>query len=444
MKNVSASVRGLRDELSRGRTTARQLVERYAARIVDENSRWHCYRETNFDEARRVAATFDRDASSFPHVLSGIPVGIKDVFPLSTVPARSGSAVVPRRDAAESGLSRHLRSMSTPVLGLQTCHEFAYGPLGDVSHPMPAVNPRDPGLVPGGSSSGSAVAVATGLAPLSFGTDTGGSIRTPAAVNALVGFMPAENSVDMSMMSHLSPSLDRVGPIAADVESAYLGWLSLTGGSASLEDLPEIEPVGQRIGVLSGPSFDDLDATVSAGYEAFLSRLGRRRAPGTARLDATPGIDAQGTIVGAEAWRLYADLATDENSRMGKEVAGRIRRGGEISAEEYAHAQQRGREFDAALKQLLDEFDLLICPTTPIAIPRVGQREFLRADGTAESIYRAVTRHTSPFNVSSASALTVPYDTTSANPFSVQIVTKIGAETLAFGLAATIERKYQK
>lgn len=442
MKTLPASVRGLREELGHRRLTSRELVEHYAQRIEEENSRWHCYRELNLDEARRVADRFDRAAAPASNVLSGIPVGVKDVFHLAAVPACSGSAVPPR-EVEESSLSRKLRSTATPVIGLQTCHEFAYGPVGDVSFPVAAVNPRDAALVPGGSSSGSAVAVATGLAPLSFGTDTGGSIRTPAAFNALVGFMPAENLVDTTGMNRLSPSLDRVGPIAADVDSAYLGWLSLTGDSSSPGRLPIVDVPDLRIGVLSGPSFDDLDPLVGTGYEAFLSRFGKERSPKTVEIDTIPGIEAQAMIVSAEAWRLYCREATDHGSGLGEEVADRIRRGEEISPGMHRQACGRAEEFDGALQRLLDEFDLLICPTTPIAIPRVGQRTLATTDGTTD-VYRAVTRHTSPFNVSSASALTVPYDSTSMNPLGVQIISRNGSETLAFGLAAAIERKYQR
>ncbi|WP_167133020.1 amidase [Paramicrobacterium chengjingii] len=443
MKNLLTSVSDLRDELSRELTTSRQLVERYAARIYEENSRWHCYRELNLDEARIVADRLDRGPVSPSNVLRGIPVGVKDVFHLASIRARSGSATIFRTKGVESSLSRHLGSIASPVLGLQTCHELAYGPLGDVSSPAPAVNPRDANLVAGGSSSGSAVAVATGLAPLSFGTDTGGSIRTPASVNALVGFMPAKNVVDTAGMNLLSPSLDRVGPIAADVESAYLGWLSLPDAPSLPNKLPAVDASASRIGILSGASFDNLDSLVANGYEAFLSRFGERRALSAAVLDTTSGIEAQSVIVAAEAWGLYGPEAIDARSGMGPEVASRVRRGQEIDQACYKRARDRATEFEIALQRLLDEFDVLICPTTPITIPRVRQRARDGADGT-ENVYRAVTRHTSPFNVSSASALTVPYDTTSANPLSVQIVTRQGHEALAFGLAATIERKYQR
>jgi aspartyl-tRNA(Asn)/glutamyl-tRNA(Gln) amidotransferase subunit A len=309
---------------------------------------------------------------------------------------------------------------------------------------VPAVNPRDAALVPGGSSSGSAVAVATGLAPLSFGTDTGGSIRTPAAFNGVVGFMPARNVVDASGMNHLSPSLDRIGPIAADVDSAYLGWRSSTGDSAAVPELPALDAADCRIGVLSGPTFDELDEIVATGYDAFLSRLGGRRAPRTVVIDATPGIEAQGAIVAAEAWRLYGEAALDEHSGMGAEVAARVRAGRDVGEEAYALAQRRAQEFETALQRLLDEVDLLICPTTPVAIPRVGEREHRRADGSVEHVYRAVTRHTSAFNVASVSALAVPYDTTSAHSLAVQIIARPGDEERAFGLAATIERKHRK
>lgn len=441
-----SSVRGIRDALSWGTLTSRGLVEHYASRIHDDGDRWRCYRELNLTEARAVADAFDRDTARPVGSLSGIPVGVKDVFHLARVPARAGSAATPRGSTAESGLSRRLRTLSSPVLGLQTCHEFAYGPLGDVSFPAPAVNPRDPDLVPGGSSSGSAVAVATGLAPLSFGTDTGGSIRTPAAFNGLVGFKPAANRVDTTGMIHLSPSLDRVGPIAADVESAFLGWCALDPAAmdaTGMGELAEVDIAAVRIGRLAGPSFDDLDAVVGAGYESFLSRLGTRAASQPAQLDTAAGIEAQATIVAAEAWRLHGEAAGDDASGIGAEVAGRIRHGELVGPRDLRRARERANAFDAAVQRLLDRFDVLICPTTPIAIPPVGARRHARGDGTSEHLYRAVTRHTAPFNASAVAALTVPYLVETSNPLGVQLIARAGAEALVFGLAATIERKYR-
>lgn len=444
MTDAALSVRSLREDLSAGRTTARDLVELFAERIEAENSHWHCYRETTLDAARRVADGFDRHGASQEDVLSGIPVGVKDVFTLEGAPARSSSAVVPDPNLAESGLSRSLREKGSPILGLQTCHEFAFGPLGDVSFPVATLNPRDASLVPGGSSSGSAVAVATGLAPLSFATDTGGSIRTPAAFNGLVGFMPAYGGIDASGMNHLSPSLDRIGPIAADVDSARLGWLSLTGADAAVRPLPRLDLTDIRIGVLSGPSFDQLDDIVGAGYDGLLSSLGRRRPLRSCVIDTSSALAAHATIVAADAWRLYGTLAEDPLSGLGPEVAERIRAGARVNDAGYAHALRQAKKFDLALQDLFAGVDLLICPTTPVAIPHLGERERRRTDDSVEHVYRDVTKHTSPFNVANASALTVPYDLSPPNPLAVQIVARPGDEEHAFALATIIERNRQR
>src|SRR5690242_5456484 len=264
------------------------------------------------DRAPERAAALDAElaAGRWRGPLHGVAVGVKDLIDVAGLPTRCGSLVfadAPPAAADAPVVARLRQAGAVPVAKLHT-HEFAYGPTGDVAATGPARNPRDPSRITGGSSSGSAAAIAAGHLPLALGTDTGASVRTPAALCGVVGLKPSFGALSTEGVFPLSETCDHVGVLASDVHGASVAWdvLARPDGTGGGIQAPGVD--GVRIGLLRDEYWQAADPVLDEAVTAAARRLEARGAH-VVEL-RTPMIDelaaTYGTIVGAEAHATHA------------------------------------------------------------------------------------------------------------------------------------------
>jgi aspartyl-tRNA(Asn)/glutamyl-tRNA(Gln) amidotransferase subunit A len=329
------------------------------------------------DRALARAATLDAElaAGDWRGPLHGVAVGVKDLIDVAGLPTRCGSLVFASAAPAAADapvVARLLEAGAVVVAKLHT-HEFAYGPTGDVAATGPARNPHDPSRITGGSSSGSAAAIAAGHLPLALGTDTGASVRTPAALCGVVGLKPGYGHLSAEGAFPLSESLDTVGLLTADVHSASVAWdvLARPDGTGGGIQQPGVE--GVRVGVPVDAYWRPADPSIAAVVAEAVERL---RAAGASVVEvATPMIDELAAtypvIVGAEAWATHADAFEKTPELFQPITRERLAPNADLPARAYVDALRTRRRLAAAFRAALD-VDVLVLPTTRLRATPIG------------------------------------------------------------------------
>jgi Asp-tRNA(Asn)/Glu-tRNA(Gln) amidotransferase A subunit family amidase len=395
-------------------------------------------REAAERAATELASGIDRGP------LHGIPVAVKDMVATAglrtTMGARHFAGYVPARDAE---CVRRLRAAGAIVVGKTTTHEFAYGATGDRSANGAARNPYRPGHMSGGSSAGSAVAVAAGIVPLAVGTDTGGSVRIPAALCGIVGLRPSHGAVPTGGVFPLSPSLDTVGPMARTVADCRALWSALTSpapdteprGSAGLDDGPA--PERPRIAWLAPDRMCPTDPAVTRAARARLDDFAADVVD--AALPDPDGIRrAYSTLQGFEAHAVHAARLAVSADQYDDEVRGRLRANARISASEYQDARVVQRRARRAANELLAEHDFLALPTVGIVAPPVGTRS-VWAGGQRVEVRDALLGLTLAWSVTGLPALSVPAGLVDGLPVGLQLVAPAGGEDLLLRMAERLD-----
>ena len=350
----------------------------------------------------------------------GIPLAVKDIFDTAGLATTYGSAVfrdrVPERTA--EAVTR-LEDAGYAVVGKTNMHEFAYGISSENEHYGDVVNPLDATRIPGGSSGGSAVALAAGLADAALGTDSGGSIRIPAACCGIVGFKPTHGLIPMDGVFPLAPSFDHAGPMARSTEecAAMMGPLAgLEPGEAPLEEL--------RVGVSWSALAEPL---VRARVEEAAARV-----PG-ARPVAFPLPEGVTTVFMREVADVHRDLYAEHRALYGRGITLKIERCLAVTDEEYEAGLAARRRYEEACIEALAGFDLLVTPTLPFVAPPVGQQE--------DELRWSVIRLTFPFNTLGWPVLAMPCGPAEGGmPASVSVIGRPGDDALVLGAAHALER----
>ena len=429
-----ATMAALGAALRAGRLTAAELLEQCLAAIAERDAALNAFITVLAADARRQARTADAElaAGSDRGPLHGIPVSLKDLIDVAGVPTTAAShARSGRRAAADAPLTARLRAAGAVLVGKCNLHEFALGTTGEDSAYGPTRNPHAPGHVPGGSSSGSAVSVAAGMAVASIGTDTGGSIRIPAAACGVVGLKPTHGEVDLAGVVPLAPSLDHAGPIARSVGDAATLHRILTGGS-SADVLPPAPPAA-RLGLPGGYLLEAVEPAVLGAFEDCVARL----AAAGCRVDDV-NIPHAGETAGVyrntqlpEAAACHRDTLAQRAGDYGASVRQRLAAGRQIQAVDYVEAQQVRRLLASEVDAALAGRAALLLPTLPIAPPRLG------AD--PETVRPLMLRQTQLFNLTGHPALSVPCGAAGGLPAGVQLVGRRGRTAELLGLAAALE-----
>jgi aspartyl-tRNA(Asn)/glutamyl-tRNA(Gln) amidotransferase subunit A len=428
-----------------------ELVERSLGRIGALDGRVGAFVAVLGEPALAEAAQRDAELrrGTAPGPLHGVPVAVKDLVDVAGVVTAAGSPKLAGNLAArDAEVVARLRAAGAVVVGKTRTHEFAYGVVTPGT-----VNPWDPERIAGGSSGGSAAAVAAGLVPAAVGSDTAGSIRIPAACCGVVGLKPTFGRVPATGVWPLSWSCDHVGPMAATVADVALldavlagsptggGWAA-TAGAGPVEAGPAggAGAGGPRIGRLVGDDLDPVDPEVAATVD----RLCRRLEAGGAVLDEVvlPLRAARGavaTIVLAEAAaahaRLLAETGEDGYSRA---MLAMIRIGQSALAGEYLTGLRYRGRFAAEVAGLLAGRDALLLPTLPCVAPRTGQRTVTLA-GEEVGVQAALTRLPGPFNCSGSPVVSLPAGLVGGLPVGVSLVGRIGGDRDLLAVAAWVE-----
>lgn len=387
------------------------LCEVFLTAIEAHEHRDRIYARLTPDRARAEAraAAIRARAGTRKSPLDGVPVSWKDLFDSAGIATEAGSALlegrVPDRDA-------HVLEVASAhglvCLGKTHLSELAFSGLG--LNPMTETPPNvhNPDWVPGGSSSGAAASVAFGLAAAAIGSDTGGSVRIPAAWNDLVGLKTTSGRLSLEGAVPLCTSFDTVGPLCRSVEDATL-LLSVLEGSKPA-DLRGTSLKGLRFGALQTAVLDDIRDAPLAGYDAAVGKL-RAAGAEVVPFDAPEVTDAlaQSSVYAAEAYGLWKDVIEAAPEKMFDQILGRFRSGGEMSAPDFVAAWTVLKDARKAWDARVAGFDAVIAPTAPILPP---DRDRLMTDQeyyVTENLLAL--RNTRVGNVLGLSALTLPTGT---------------------------------
>ncbi len=394
------------------------------------------------EQARALTDELARGAWRGP--LHGVAVGVKDLFDVIGLPTRAGSAVLADAPPAttEGPVVARLRAAGAVLVGKLHTHEFAYGPTGDVAATGPARNPRDPTRITGGSSSGSAAVVAAGHLALALGTDTGASVRVPAALCGVVGLKPALGRLSTDGVFPLSETCDHVGLLAADPHSAGVAFdvLSRADGTGGGIAAPGVS--GVRVGVLPDTYWRPADPVIDDGVTAAVQRLAKAGAPVVEV--RTPMIDelavTYGEIVGAEAYATHAAWLARRRDDYQPDTAERLERYADQPARSYVEALRTRRRLSAALRAACAGIDVLVLATTRLRATPVGAAKVI-LDGVPVSVRGSLLALTLPFNLTGWPAVSVPGEVSDGGlPLGVQVVGVRLAERGILRVAAALHR----
>lgn len=335
------------------------------------------------DSARRASDSVDHrlNMSGKQLPLLGMPISIKDLFDVEGETTLAGSIVLAGAPAAaaDASIVARLRAAGAVIVGRTNMTEFAFSGLGLNPHYGTPRNPYDRplGRIPGGSSSGAAISVCDGMAVAAVGTDTGGSVRIPAALCGLTGFKPTARRVPLDGVLPLAPSLDSVGPIAPAVACCALLDAVLSGGDAA--PLAPMELAGIRLGVLQGYVLDGLEPHVAGSFQAALSTLSTAGAKlldiEFRSLHRISECNRQGGIAAAESYAWHRRLLEAQSSSYDPRVLTRILRGKEISPDSYRYLLKARQEIIAEAETAFEACDAILSPVTPRTAPLISALE---------------------------------------------------------------------
>jgi len=359
--NLSASEAARR--IARGELSSVALVEACLARVAKRERTVGAWQHLDSDAARRTARM--RDAEAPRGALHGVPVGIKDIFDTADMPTTYGSDIYRQnRPSADAAAVETLRAAGAIVLGKTVSTEFAYFTPGKTS------NPHNRAHTPGGSSSGSAAAVADHMVPLAIGSQTAGSVIRPAAFCGVVGFKPSHGVVSIMGAKPFAPSLDTVGTFSRSIEDAELIARVLMGENMKAPDLAFERP--RRIGICRTEHWAEAGPATAIAVDTAAAEL-RRHGVETVDLElpeACKGlIEAQHVVMAFEARFSYAIELRDHANQLSAKLLDFLEDSGTISEGRYAAALQRTAIARAAFDGLLEKFDLVLTPSAPGEAP---------------------------------------------------------------------------
>ncbi|HEX4276174.1 MAG TPA: amidase [Bryobacteraceae bacterium] len=415
--------------------SAVELAQESLARIHAAQPRFNAFititADLALEQARRADEDLAHDIDRGP--LQGIPYALKDVFATRGIPTTCGSKIFRNRMTDhDSDAYEKLTAAGAVLMGKTGLHEFAYGITSNNPHFGAIRNPHDPERIPGGSSGGSGVAVAAGLVFFAMGTDTGGSIRVPAAYCGCVGLKPTYGRVSRDGVFPLGFSLDHIGPLAGTVHDAALVMKVIAGFQAVAGDI-----TGRRIGVPRSFFLERLAPEVDRAFHQALAHvegLGAHLIP--IDVPDPAAISTIGRLILLSEASALLKPYLDRREDFGPDVLSLLEQGLLVSAADYIDAQRLRRIYQQRWMEIQDHVDFVFTPTTAIQAPPIGQDK-VRIDGSEEDVRLASTRFVRPFNVLGLPALSIP-SITNGLPAGLQIVGKSGSDEdlLAFAGSA--------
>lgn len=415
------------------RISAAQVTENCLGAIAADGRALCAVTRTLADRARAEAAAVDAAiaAGRDPGPLAGVPYGVKDLFDVAGLPTTAGSrlyaAAPPARQDAEA--IRRLGAAGAVLVATLNMDEFAYGFATINALHGTTRNPHDIRRLAGGSSGGSAAAVAAGLFPFSLGSDTNGSIRVPASLTGLYGLKPTHDALPMAGVFPFAASFDDIGPFTASLADMVAIWEVLSGRSAQADDAPI------RIARLGGRFAENIDPDQSAAITAIAPD-----APVITLPDITRARSAAFLITACEGGRLHRAALARDAMAFDPQVRDRLIAGALLPDGLYEEAQAFRTRFRAAVLDRIDPHDVLIAPATPCLAPPIADPRIL-IDGVMTAARADLGIHTQPISFTGFPSLSVPLYRPGRLPLGLQLIGKPGGEPTLFRLAATLEQR---
>lgn len=428
-------------------TSAVEMTDECLRRIDTDARRLNAFTLVMTDEARRQAEDADRElaAGRDRGPLHGVPVSVKDLLDVRGTPTTAASRVREGHVANDdSPAVARMRQAGAVLVGKTNLHEFALGTTNEDSAFGPARNPHDEARSPGGSSGGSAASVAAGMALATIGTDTGGSIRIPAAACGIVGLKPTGGDIATDGVVPLSQTLDHVGPLTSDVADAFHMYHALLGQPAS-HALIAAPVATLRLAALPKYFCELLDDEVRARFESALDGL--RRAGASVDEAAIPHADLIAPIylhiLLSEAAAYHAATLDRLGDRYTKPVRLRLEMGRYILVEDYLRALVGREVLVGEVEAALSDHDVLVLPTLPIPAPPIGA-QVIRIGSSDEPVRSLMLRLTQLFNLTGHPAISIPCGRTSAGlPCGLQLAGAIGRTDALLSVALAVERQLE-
>jgi aspartyl-tRNA(Asn)/glutamyl-tRNA(Gln) amidotransferase subunit A len=435
-----------RAALDSGAITSRALVEsclERATAAAGEGSRTFVHLFADAARAEADAIDGRRRARIWTGLLGGIPISVKDLFDIRGLPTTAGSSVLSDAPAAveDAVVVERLRAAGAVIIGRTNMTEFAFSGLGLNPHYGTPANPfdRPSRRIPGGSSSGAAVSVCDEMAVAAIGTDTGGSIRIPAAFCGLTGFKPTAARVTLKGVLPLSKSLDSVGALGRSVNCCRILDTVLSGQQC---DPPQpVNLRGLRIAVPTTRVFDDIDPHVARTFDIAIATIADAGAQ-ISRISvpefAEVGQSAQvATFPAAEGFAWHRDLMARAKDRYDPRVAERLERGRQIAAADYLWLVRRREQLIASMRARAAAFDVLAMPTVPIAAPLIAD---LERDGELyHRLNLLVLRNPTLVNFLDGCALSLPCHREGDSPVGLMLARFDAADGTVLGIGEAIE-----
>ena len=377
--------------------------------------------------------------------LDGAIVTIKDLFDVAGEVTRAGSKVLAEEGkpaTADAPAVRALRAGGAVIVAKTNMTEFAFSGVGINPHYGTPGNPADRKRIPGGSTSGGAVAVADGMCEIAIGSDTGGSTRIPAALCGLVGFKPSRQRISTADAFPLSQSMDSIGPIARSVADCAKADAVMAG-----DNFKPLEPAplaNLRIGIAQGLPLENLDETVAKRFPQAIDalekagcRLSNEKLP---LLDGMAKVNSRGGIQPAEAFTVHRDRLDRRGADIDANVRMRLERARSISAADYIEMVNERAALIAAMDARLADFDVLAMPTTPMVAPTI--EEMTPPDVFARK-NAMLLRNTSMWNFFDCCAISLPLPREGGLPTGLMLVARNGHDRRLFRIAAAVEKLFK-
>jgi aspartyl-tRNA(Asn)/glutamyl-tRNA(Gln) amidotransferase subunit A len=423
----------------------RDRLEQALARIADPKGEGARVCLTVYgDTARAAADASDARAARGRSLgsLDGVVVSIKDLFDVAGEPTRAGSKILAEEAApaaSDALIVQRLRQAGTVIVAKTNMTEFAFSGIGANPHFGTPGNPCDRGRVPGGSSAGAPVAVADGMCDIAIGTDTGGSVRIPAALCGLVGFKPSRQRVPTEGAFPLSKTLDSIGPIARNVADCAKADAIMAG--EEFTPLGTSALAGVRFGLPEGLLLERLDDIVAPAFAAAVARLDaggvRLSHEKLPLLDDWVAVNERGGVIPPEACAVHRDRLRRRAADIDPNVRVRIERGCAVSEADLAEILRERRRLVAAMDARVNGLDALVIPTTAIVAPTIAEVDDAMVFAVRNA---AVLRNTSMVNFFDLCAISLPLS--ASLPVGLMLVARNGQDRRLLRIADAVMRLF--
>ena len=443
MTHITQTIDQLNARLARGDTTREALVSQALENATKASAKsvfTRLYPEAALAVARQADAA--QAAGLAQPALAGLPVSIKDLYGVAGETTMSGSVVCKGEpvQVTDAPVIARLRAAGSAIIGKTNMTEFAFSGIGINPHYGTPVNPTDPTVarIPGGSSSGAAVSVALGLAVAGLGSDTGGSIRVPAALCGIVGFKSTQKRVPLTGAMELARSLDTVCAMTRSVQDCILVDGVLSGEMLKIKRRPLM---GMRFALPQTTLLEGMDATVAKAFARSVSMLSAAGAqiievPLT-ELSEIPKLNAPGGLSPIEAYAVHHARLAKAQDGFDRRVAMRVALGAPVTAQQYLALLDNRLDWIARVERAIEGFDAVLCPTVPIVAPEIAMLEasdeaFFKANGQ-------LLRNTFAFNFLDGCSFSLPCHRADEQAVGLMLSSVAGDDAALSAVALAVE-----